>query len=167
MSTFGTLQSSYCSKFGLSGRYTPQIVINGLEQNNGANNLWIRGKIDNFLVQTIKAGVAIKLVSDPNDQPIRVAYNILDAPAGSKLKVFLLEGDLTSVVTAGENTGKTLHHENVARTLRIMNIYEPVGEVKIMVPTGVVRNNVKIMAYVQDATSLEIIAATKGFDLFD
>jgi hypothetical protein len=154
-------QRAYCTKIG-SQVYTPQFVVNGQYISLNGNN--ILSYASNAVSQTPETGIKLSLLNDANAKNIEVKYELNNLENGKKIRVFLLESNLSQNVTSGENHGKTLNHDYVCRYV-VDRIIDNDGKVIIPVPDDVIRGNSIIAAYAFDPSSLEIIAATKGFNL--
>ena len=115
-------QQSYSSVFRDDNMYTPQMVIDG--------DVGIPG-IETDLIRD-----AIKQAASKTHLPVRVsaresggkAQLTIDCPAAppnaEKIQIMaaITEDGLSTVVTRGENHGRTLHHVAVARTVRSLDI---------------------------------------------
>jgi hypothetical protein len=73
-----------------------------------------------------------------------------------------VERGLVSVVTRGENKGKTLRHDNVVRTFETVPVpAEGAGSVAVSVPHGVKRSNASVILFVQDPKTMTIAGAAE------
>jgi len=145
-----------------SGVYTPEVVVNLFEVDYAdATSLGgMTEVLDYFLEVEVATSVTVWLGSAPDANPLVVNYMTDGAPAGSELTVILVEGGLTNDVTSGENTGETLDHENVARSVTTVTESLEGGQVELVPPGDLIVENARIIAFVQDATTLEYFGAT-------
>ena len=154
-------QRAYCTEIG-SQVYTPQFVVNGQYISLNGNN--ILSYASNAVSQTPETGIKLSLLNDANAKNIEVKYELNNLENGKKIRVFLLESELSQNVTSGENYGKTLNHDYVCRYV-VDRIIDNDGKVIIPVPDDVKRENAIIAAYAFDPSNLKIIGATAGFKL--
>lgn len=131
-------QESYRNRFHLDSAYTPQAVIDGTQQANGADGKAILAAIESTAPQT---GLALHIVSATvaNDK-IDLHYSVTDASeaaGGARFGIFAVvaadaDGDK---VSAGENAGHVLAHAAVARSIdHIANVQGAVEEKTALIP---------------------------------
>jgi hypothetical protein len=111
-------QKNYQAYFNLDDVYTPQIVVNGSAQFNGADSRGIGSAIEKAASQTVP--IQIRSVEiHPNSSPKYVAFTLMNGPAThpENLRVYaaLVDPIDTTEVRGGENNGRTLHHAGVVR----------------------------------------------------
>jgi hypothetical protein len=142
--------------------YTPELVVNRTEIGyaNATNIDYMTELLDYYLGVDVQTSVTVWLGSAADASPLVVHYMTDGAPAGSELTVILVEGDLTNDVTSGENTGDTLDHENVVRDFATVTEGLASGQVELGPPADLVVENARIIAFVQDSTTLEYFGAT-------
>jgi len=150
-------QRHYSSVLGLSTIATPTLYVNVTDVSafgTGPASTAIAAR----MAVEVTVSTTLWLVSTPDASPLTVAYDVLDAPTGSQLMIVLVERDLSTSVTAGENMGRTLTHENVARTW--IQAPDMSGQVDLTVPDDVVRESSSLIGFVQDWSTLHISGAT-------
>jgi hypothetical protein len=117
-STYTDRQNGYGTRFGLDSVYTPQMVVNGTEQFIGSDR--------NSLVKAIKkeqdsvAPVALHILSvSPSADRLTVNFAAMGAASSRGAEIFaVLTDDVDhSIVSRGENSGRTLSHVAVARSM--------------------------------------------------
>ena len=82
---------------------------------------------------------------------------------GSILTLLLLQSNITTQCTAGENRGKTLTHVNVVRAMNLKIVGESEGSAELYLPEGDYNHeDFRVAAFVRKNGSFEIIAATPG-----
>ena len=128
----------------------------------------------NYTTQTVTttatAFVTVSFNSMINNTA-KVNYSLSGDLTNTEVRFFLLERDLVSVVTAGENAGKTLTHQNVARNMVVLPspAANTQGTINLQIPSNGVVQNMRVAAYIRKKTSSpwsrQIIGATKGFKL--
>jgi hypothetical protein len=109
-------QQAYGHVFGPDSLYTPQAVIDGRTQVIGSAEAGIRRAVADAARQlhaemTVKASV--------NGSTLTADVSVAEVPAAPRdpleTVLFLTQDGLTSVVTRGENGGRTLHNDAVVR----------------------------------------------------
>jgi len=110
-SDFTRRQESYERHMGVDGAYTPQMVVDGAVEFNGSDARRAATEIDKSS-QRKKAEILLART----DAGLQI--DIADAPRSTGVYLAFAENATTSQVSAGENTGKRLHHVAVVRTLK-------------------------------------------------
>jgi hypothetical protein len=156
---FTSRQYAYATAFGKSGVYTPQMVVNGTDQMNGAD----RARADTAIARGIdaKTGVTLQLSAAPVDRGIFVRWRAEGAPSDARIVIVLVDHEKTTNVRAGENKGRTLVHANVARA---MTAASPTDDgARLDVAADVNRATAQIVAWVQRSSgSRAILAAARA-----
>ena len=139
--------------------YTPQMIVNGETVFVGSNQSKARTAIAAALASPAPAQLRLEA------QPIlsgnlAVTWSAQAELRGRSLVVALVESDLQSKVTRGENRGRTLAHVNVVRTLATADGSAAHGELIVAVPADLNPNKARLIGYLQDGASLKILGAT-------
>lgn len=94
--------------------YTPQLVLNGKDYRRGTHDAFAARLAD---IGHADAKAAIRIALKPAQDRLTVAgtWSAKDAPQAQGW-LALYENRLVSVVTAGENRNRRLHHDFVARS---------------------------------------------------
>lgn len=120
-SAFTARQRSYSPVSGDDNLYTPQFVVDGRDAIEGDQGDVVRHAIEAAAGRPhLPVTVAARIVSDK----VRLTIGAPAAPAsGEKIKLIaaISQDGLSSVVTRGENTGRTLHHVAVARAVEALD----------------------------------------------
>ncbi|MFC2100547.1 DUF1223 domain-containing protein [Bacteroidota bacterium] len=161
ISSFDQEQTAYKNAGVTNVVGTPMII------RNGQTYIGYSGGIQS---NNLNADAFIQLTFDTlKNNMVFVNYEVTGNTIGRSANFFLLESDLVSVVTAGENAGSTLHHNNVARrfiskTLDLTNLQ---GYVVFVLPPGCNHTKMRVVAFIRETSTMKIKGATKGFSLFD
>jgi hypothetical protein len=160
-------QQNYASSFGNEGIYTPQMVVDGRTEFVGSSQSRARSAIAEA-VQQPKAEVALSNVNTVEGQVrVKIEVKMLPSPAARDAQVWLAvtEVGLHSDVKRGENAGEDLHHAAVVRSLRKVGDAKASQETaysseqEMRLDSGWKQENLRVVAFVQDAKSRHILGA--------
>ena len=160
-------QQDYAAAFRNDGVYTPQMVVDGRAEFVGSSQSRARSAIAEA-VREPKAEVT--LMSRPSSDArakVSIAVKMPPAPESQKAQVWLAvtETGLHSNVSRGENAGQDLHHAAVVRSLRKVGETAPnrdaaySGEHDVQLDPGWKKENLRVVAFVQDAKTRHILGA--------
>ena len=158
---YSARQSNYVSTFALDGAYTPQMIVNGSEQFVGSENSSLATALTNAL--NTKAAINFKTLTANynNDKTIKLQYALEGDVAGNTINFALVSLSETTIVKRGENGGRTLTNENVVRQLTTKKA-DSAGEVEFANTSGLAKDNISVVAFVQQEKGLKIIGAAKA-----
>jgi hypothetical protein len=103
-------QESYARALGLSGVYTPQVVINGRHEAVGSD----RQTINTIMAGSTRMPVRVALAVENGALSIRVGAG----PGEGRLWLVSFDRQHETPVKRGENAGRTIVNVNVVRSLR-------------------------------------------------
>lgn len=138
-------QESYARHFGIEGPYTPQMVVDGVAQFNGAES---KRALEEIALASAKEKAVIHLARVAAGMEVRVD----SVPKSVDVMLaFALEGG-ASQVTAGENRGRNLRHVAMLRSLRkIGGAKKGVGFHRLVeLPAGAASDRVIVFAQGSD-----------------
>lgn len=104
-------QQAYGRIFNIESVYTPEMVVDGESEFNGSDSRQAADAIAKA-VHRKKADVRIARI----DSGLRVEVDAM--PGAAELFLALAEDSAASQVTAGENSGRHLHHVAVVRSIK-------------------------------------------------
>ena len=147
-------QKAYAQLLNHGQLYTPQLIINGREQFSGNHRAKARDTIRDALQQPASVMLSAQAVLEAD---WTVKWHVQGAPVGAKLNIALVEDQLISKVTRGENQGRTLTHNHVVRALYTVPLTpgDSRGH-KIVKANG---QNTRVILFVQDPSSMAILGA--------
>lgn len=121
---FTQRQEGYARIFNLDSAYTPQMVVNGGTELNGADDRAAKHAIADA-ARRPRASVELSLSDSGRDLTVKIA----PSPSAKNAEVFLAltESDLKTEVKKGENDGRTLVHTGVVRELKKIGELTPQG----------------------------------------
>jgi hypothetical protein len=142
--------------------YTPQLVINGTDVFVGSDATHARSGISSALQGA--APVALTLTAAAAGREIEAHYRVTGPlPAHALLQVALVQPEAISRVTRGENSGRELRHVNVVRAFQSVALdQQRSGTVRLVRPNDLPDPHPSLIAYIQNASSLQIVAATRS-----
>jgi hypothetical protein len=147
-------QQDYGRVFGEDRVYTPQAVIDGREEVVGSDEARVKRAV---AAAAKRPHARVSLVASiARGDTIVAKVDVTDVPAEVKEKlrtlVLVTEDGLSSVVTRGENGGRTLQHDGVVR--RLSSSVEIAG-----IPPAWRRDRLRVVALVQGEKSQRIFGA--------
>ncbi len=162
---FSNRQRYYSVFFKLSEVFTPQLIVDGTRQLSGKTG----SKPIAEAAKDAKGKIYLTIEKE-SEGILSVRAKVVNLPkiTASDKTVLLLavtENDLVSKVSAGENKGSTFKHMAVTRYLK--NIGEVTGgetmlTAEITLGKDWKRNDLSLVAFVQEIGSRRIIAAAKA-----
>jgi hypothetical protein len=111
-------QQDYADHFGLGSPSSPQVVVDGTAQFLGANEKALTRAVAQAALSP-KQELTISNAQLSGDT-VHFAVHSAAAPRATLVAV-LAEDETHTVVTSGENAGRTLHHVAVTRVLKKMD----------------------------------------------
>jgi hypothetical protein len=162
-------QQEYVSKFKQKEGYTPQMVVDGQKQLVGSNETEALEAIQES-ASVAKTIVSVTVQAPASDgflqfhvRVARLVGNTEKNPADVWLA--LTESGLRSAVSAGENSGRDLHHGPVLRMLRKIGVAVPNSSFafedspRIKFKPGWKQSDLQVVIFVQERKSRRILGA--------
>jgi hypothetical protein len=131
-------QTGYARTMGTHSVYTPQVVVNGRDHANGADDATIRALLANF--ETGGDGLTVDVALTQNADMIEVT--IAGAPGGGKAEIAMVYFDeaTTVEIARGENRGKRITYHHSVRDLEIIGMWSG-QDMRIELPRSVLGND--------------------------
>lgn len=158
-SEYSNRQQWYSNVFRLNSVYTPQAIVNGKTEFTGSDTKKLQTAVEEGLEQ--EAAPKIEIAANGGGNKIVSVSYLLNQASSNQLNIALVQRYAESNIQRGENSGRILHHVNVVRDFKTITAREPKGEVTFTMPADTGIKDLEIIAYVQDAHSWHIVAATK------
>ena len=165
---FSARQEAYAKSFDSGSVYTPQMVVDGLNEFVGSNGREARRAIERAS-QSMKTPVKLAVTSaDSSTGKLLVTIGKLSAAtSGDKAEVFLAitEAGLHLAVTRGENAGEDLHHSSVVRVLEKIGEADRQGDIAfsaepaLRIERGWKRENLRAVVFIQEQKTRRILGA--------
>ncbi len=157
-------QQEYLLHFKQRGAYTPELVVNGVEEFVGSDATRTRDATMRMLARPAKTdvGAAVTHVHDG----LLVHYAVRGGPERALVQVALVQRRAKSTVTRGENSGRELVHSNVVRDFRVMAVALPArGEVPLALPAGLDVAAASVLVFVSNPDSREVLGVATAAPL--
>jgi hypothetical protein len=168
-SSWTSRQFVYSGALGNGNPYTPQMVVDGTEEFVGSHILKARQAIETAAAAK-KTKVSVNEVSPIDNKAVTFSVEVekvLSSTPGDTPEVIfaVTEAGLYSKVSAGENSGKVLHHAPVLRELKVIGAADRTGSEAFTAQRTVKLNsswkaeNLRAVVFVQEKKSRHILGA--------
>ncbi len=158
---FTMRQNNYSSTLHHAEMYTPQMIVNGEAEFVGSDAGKANAAIDKALKASAKMNLSVSVDSLSNDS-LYVHYVSSQADKNFSLHFALVESNLTSKISKGENSGKTLTHNNIVRIFYSVGLTNDSG-ISIIPLKGLTLNqNCTLISFVQHRQTMKIFAASQN-----
>jgi hypothetical protein len=164
-------QADYQTTFGRSpdGIYTPQLVVDGNHEVIGSNATRV---LELIVMESKQPKIGVTVTPGASQKGMRAftvtAGSVADGglPADADVFLAVTETGLHSAVTAGENSGKALQHAAVLRRMDKIGAIRArsntfSGEATVKLESSWKRENLRIVAFVQDKKSRHLLGASE------
>ncbi len=151
-------QRLYSKTLGINRVYTPQMIVNGSQAFVGSDEKEVEKALQRNRLEALPIEVSIDKPEIVGNQ-CKFRYHVSGASKNLVINLALTEDDLIQKVTDGENRGKSLKHDNVVRVFRTEPLTKRSAEVSLRIPEGVKAPRMKVVVFVQDKESLEVLGA--------
>jgi len=129
--------------------YTPQAVVNGVEEALGSDERGLNELISHALAAA--ATTRLELSAQWSDGGLLVHCQGDGVEPAQALNLFVLETGAESNVTRGENSGEQLQHRNVARAFDTRQVsaghFQATWQPQL--PSGLPRSSVRVLAFTE------------------
>jgi hypothetical protein len=158
---FSKRQRTYAEWLGLSGVYTPQIVVNGKKEFVGSNEKALRSAIQTHL--SLKSFTHLKISGTLEEKhTVRITFQVDTLRQPVSLLLAFVQKQATSKVTKGENGGRTLSHINIVRKLHEISINNQLNDSIILpLPSDFHVEGWQIVAFLQKKDDGRIVDARR------
>ena len=153
---FTDRQQQYAHALGLRSLYTPQMIVNGIDEFVGSDRGRARKGVDAALARAGSARVTLR--ATPGDGSTRVEYQVAGAPHDAVLCLALVESGLVTRVLRGENSGRTLPHTSVVREFVTVPLAGGgTGGLDLKTGAAAGKHPRRAIAFVQDRRTMAIL----------
>ena len=152
---FTDRQKLYASIKKLNNIYTPQMIVNGLDEFVGSDKQSLTRSLEKS--KRINANYELKADIRFDNGYLYVTYTIPKTVKDEVINAALVDKLIENYVSRGENSGLILKHHNVVRTFKTEALKET-GEFSFELSST---KGKSIILYVQDKNTLEVKGATQ------
>jgi hypothetical protein len=154
-------QGQYAAAFSLNGIYTPQAVVNGKTEFVGSDRNRLNRVIKTELNNDAKFTIQFSSITSDNES-VSAQYTT-NADEKNNLNIALIQLNAVTNVRRGENSGRTLNHINIVRDFKTIDLAKgKTGKISFTIPKGLTANQVKLIAFTQNKTNLNITGAASS-----
>lgn len=153
-------QNTYAGWLNLNSVYTPQVIVNGRTEFVGSQEETLRNSINQSLKHAVQTELTITGMKVKANS-VLLTYKTGMPERGSRLLLALIQKTATTVVKAGENSGRTLSHVQIVSNLQDISLTAASGEASLKLPANFFSANFEVIAFVQNTQTGEINAATR------
>ncbi len=165
---FTQRQWQYAELFDADTVYTPQMVVDGQTEFNGADARRAAAAIAQASQQNNKARVELKLVTASAKRAILNAI-VSDLASGNgerpELWAAVTESNLSSQASKGENSGRRLAHTGVVRQLRRLATLnsqpDHAKQFELKIDSDWKQQDLRAVVFVQERSSRRILGAAQ------
>jgi hypothetical protein len=151
-------QGAYARKLVGSGVYTPQLVVNGVEELVGSDAHGARAAIERALASPARAQVSLDV--HRSETEVVVSYTVR-AAAPVELELALADDSDETQVTRGENSKRLLRHRHVVRAFKSSKLVPPASGSWTIASTGAAAQKpLFVAAYATDPSTLAVLGAS-------
>jgi len=149
-------QREYVKALDAESSYTPQMIVNGKIEFVGGDSRALTGAISDV------EGDKPQILTIDWDTPFEsLKYKLRGSTINKELVVVGYRPSQKNIVPRGENAGKTLAHTNVVKFMTTFPVQERGwGRKEISFPETVRSRAVRLLAFVQDIETREVVALT-------
>jgi hypothetical protein len=163
---FSERQEAYAAAFRSSGLYTPQVVVDGRAELVGSDQRAVQQAIASAAREP-KLEVAVSRGPTPSSLRIQVeASTAFPKSAGADVLLAIIEDDLHSQVSRGENSGHRLFHTAVVRSLQVVGAlpHDKSFERAVLVALDPAwkPEHLSAVAFVEEGTGGRILGVARG-----
>jgi hypothetical protein len=157
---FSKRQDNYSSVLHHGEIYTPQMIVNGETEFTGSDEGKANAAIDKALKVPAKMKLSVTVDSVANDS-LYLQYRSSKPEKNTSLHFAFVEDKLSSKISSGENSGKTLVHDNVVRIFYSVGLTADSGFAAIPLKGVTLNKNCALISFAQQRQTMKIFSATK------
>jgi hypothetical protein len=152
---YSARQRHYLDHFGRSSAYTPELVVNGVEEFVGSDETTTRAATMRMLGRP--AQVFVELTAARQGRTLSLRFSCGGRKGRALIQIALVQDRALSAVSAGENAGQRLSHRHVARAFAEREASLPAeGEQRFELPPDLDPAGASALVFVSDPQSREV-----------
>lgn len=157
--SFSRRQREYMVKVGQPAMFTPMMFVNGGGALPGAAKKDVAKLINQNMSIAPKANLLTRAGYVAQTNMLVVNYEITGKADSCVLSLVLAYKEIESVVTGGENKGKTLVHHQTVKVWKEYKIDPSLkGKIEMDLPTDVPLSNLMLISFVQHVPTWKVYA---------
>ncbi len=115
-------QKAYAATMGRGGIYTPQIIVDGVDDVVGSRRAAVEKAIAARAADMTAVPVTLRLT--PAEVHIRVGAGAVKPKQSATIWLFAVHPEATVKITAGENSGHTVTYRNIVRAVSAVGMWK-------------------------------------------
>lgn len=156
---FTVRQRSYAQAMNLRSIYTPQMIVNGQTEFVGSNAKTAAQAITAAQQTPSKVSITLSTKRLAGGK-VKAHYDLTGQLEKAVIHIALVEAGLETAVQRGENAGETLKHANVVRAWESVDLQSKTdGDVTLELPRGIDLTESRVIAFVQDPMTRQVLGA--------
>ncbi|MDP5062075.1 MAG: DUF1223 domain-containing protein [Maribacter sp.] len=158
---FTEKQSRYNKKFGYSGNYTPELVVNGKEHLVGSNNMKVINAIDKYSGIKSQNELSVQQLNRSTNK-IDFDYKIDGDTVGKNVRAVLLLKERITEIKRGENRQRTLVNTNIVIGEKYLKINDGRVVGSINIPSLAINNEELVLMLLVENNDADITGGVKA-----
>lgn len=152
-------QYAYNDRFRRNGVYTPQLVIDGVEETIGSSERDIRARLAHRKTMPTQVSVAPNFDSQGN---LVIALSSSIAANKAQVRLLAVKNGADVAIRRGENGGRKIHYTNIVLDDRAVGVWQNQTQ-RVMVPAALLRSMPadQYVVLIQDSQPGPILGAAK------
>jgi hypothetical protein len=154
-SLYSERQKRYASFLNQEGVYTPQFVINGTSGFSGSNGPRLKRELK-LLPKITKMNIELSQIKYVGD---KIQFHYLRSDTlNCVFNIALISDSDTTLVTQGENAGRTMISKNTVRSFVNFANNKKQGNAFILAPNSISTSRLKLVVWLQDIHTAALLA---------
>jgi hypothetical protein len=154
-SIFSERQKRYAAFLNQDGIYTPQIIINGSSGFSGANGPRLKRELKDLSTST-KLKIDLSQIKQIGE---KIQFHYLRSDTSNCVfNIALISDSDTTLVTKGENAGRTMISKNTVRSFVNFTNNKKQGYAYILAPNSIPASRLKLVVWLQDIQTASLLA---------
>jgi len=158
---FTNRQKNYTSVLNEESIYTPMMIVNGSKSFTGSDKLKADAAVNEALSATPSSSLKIKIDSIASDT-LYLHYETKKTDKNYLIRTAVTEDGLSSSITAGENSGKTLTHDGVVRIFFSSDVSKLSAQLRIPLKKFQPGKKCEIISFIQHKQTMNVMAVASA-----
>ncbi len=158
---FSRRQENYSRVLAEKELYTPEIVVNGSTSFSGTKESSLKAEIEK--VSSLKTTFTFTAMKDSvSKDTLYISYTVPKADQNAVFRLAIIESNISTNVSAGENSNKTFINNYVVRILFSVDGIKKSAQVKIPLKGMKINSQMEIVGFVQSKQTMKILGAVRA-----